>query len=90
MQATLAVLQRLLVELIAAEGFCVCCGSVAVVVVAMRAVLARRAALFGLFLAVPNAALKALASRSTNNGDEDEGSEDGALFCWRQSLGCSS
>ncbi len=55
-----------------------CCGSVAGLLLILRALMAHRMTVFSVFLAVPNAALRTLANKSTVIGDEEEESDDGA------------
>lgn len=64
--------------LLVAEGVAVCCGSVVALSLILRALMAHRATVFSVFLAVPNAALRTLANKSTVIGDEEEESDDGA------------
>ena len=63
--------------LLVVEGVGVCLGSVVGVLLVLRSLMAHRASLCSVFLGVPNVALRTLASKSTNIGDEDEESDDG-------------
>lgn len=76
-QDSIASLQRLLLALLIAEGIAVCLGSVAAFVLVLRSLMRHRANLFGVFLAIPNTALRTLANKSTTIGDEEEDSDDG-------------
>lgn len=65
-------LRRVVLALLVAEGVAVSAGAVAAVVYILRGLMRHRAALFSVFLAVPHAALRTLASKSTRVADEDE------------------
>jgi hypothetical protein len=64
--------QMLVLALLVVEGVGACLGAVALVVTILRGLMAHRMAVFSVFLAIPNTALRALANKSTNIGDEEE------------------
>jgi hypothetical protein len=70
-------LQTLVLALLVAEGVGVCVGAVVIVVTILRGLMQHRMAVFSVFLAIPNVALRTLANKSTNIGDEEEDSDDG-------------
>jgi hypothetical protein len=74
-------MQMLVVVLLTVEGVGVCIGTLAAVIMIFRGLMRHRSALFSVFLAVPNPALRTLANKSTNIGDEEDDSDDGE-FCW--------
>lgn len=71
--------QILVLLLLIVEGAGVCFGSVIGLLFVLRSLMAHRASLCSVFLALPNIALRTLANKSTNIGDEDEDSDDGEL-----------
>ena len=78
-------LHTVILALLIVEGVGVCMGAVAGVVSILRSLMRHRAALFSVFLALPNTAIRTLANKSTNIGDEEEDSDDGA-----QAGGCTT
>lgn len=69
--------------LLVAEGVAVCCGSLVGLLLILRALMAHRATVFSVFLAVPNTALRTLANKSVVIGDDEEESDDGAAAARR-------
>lgn len=64
--------------LLLAEGVGVSAALVACIFAILRSLMAHRAALFSVFLALPNAAIRALANKSVAIGEEAEDSDEGA------------
>ena len=75
-QGTIDDVQILVMALLGLEGVGLCVGSFFAVLLVLRALMAHRKGMFSIFLALPNVALRTLANKSTNIGD-DEDSDDG-------------
>jgi hypothetical protein len=69
--------------LLVVEDVGVCLGAVAALLAIFAGLTAHRASVVSVFLAVPNAALRALANKSTAIDEDEDDSDDGEL--WRAS-----